>query len=315
MVMISLALAGTTERTTQVAQTLFDDSRFSIDWILTPAPKPVGRKKTITANPLDQFAQENSLPAIYINTKIDGEVKAQIENLDRPDIILVIDFGYIVPKWLLKLPKIAPVNIHPSLLPRWRGSSPGQFVLLTGEKESGVSVIQMDEGLDTGPIIFQNTFEVPPDWDQTAYYQHSFTTISADIGNVLAEFINNNSKLRSQPNTSPTPIARQLTKQDSFISWEILQKALNGSVQIGELPELFQLDGNDLDRSLTQRIVDACRAFHPWPGLWTIIPTPKGDKRMKILKCKNVGNLLQLVEVQIEGKTPQIWNSEILVTN
>lgn len=310
--MISLAIAGTTTRTTQIAQTLCNDERFSIRWILTPAPKPVGRKKIITANPLDQFAQNNSIPTVYVNKKIDSEVRTKISYLPQPEILLVVDFGYLVPKWLLDLPKKAPVNIHPSLLPRWRGSSPGQFVLLTGEKVSGVSVIQMNEGLDTGPLIFQNKFEVHPDWNQEAYYQYSFDNISKEIGNILAMFTNNTMQPKNQPEESPTIIARQLSKQDSFIPWELVKKTLNEPIEESELPELLQTQGNNQDRSPTQKIADACRAFNPWPGLWTMIPTEKGEKRMKILRCKNANGKLQLIEVQVEGKTPQTWSTEII---
>ena len=333
---ISIAIAGSTSRTTLIAQTLLDHSSFSIPWVLTPVPKKIGRKQIVTTNPLDNFAQKNKIKTIFVEKKLDESIKNQIKNLKKPSLLLVVDFGYLVPSWLLEWPTIAPLNIHPSELPKWRGSSPGQFSLLFGDKKSAVSVIVMNNKLDQGPIIHQEFFSVNPEWTQTEYYEHSFNLINQILPKILLNF----SKKKLIPNpqslTTPTPIARQLKKQDSFIDWHALQKILKEnkeqtldftqenldemnhgaregalghaiSEEIKTSPVLETILKNTSPHSHPATIHNACRAFSPWPGLWTIIPMQKGDKRMKILSCSLRNNQLKLKKVQMEGKTATKW--------
>jgi len=93
---VSIALAGSTTRTTLIAQTLFSHPSFEIPWILTSLPKKVGRKQILTPNPLDVFAQENNIKTISIEKKLDKQIETQIQNLEKPDCFLVVDFGYFI---------------------------------------------------------------------------------------------------------------------------------------------------------------------------------------------------------------------------
>ncbi|MFH2118188.1 MAG: formyltransferase family protein [Candidatus Paceibacterota bacterium] len=307
----SIALAGSTEKTLQIAQTLLADGRFKISLIITPQPKPIGRKQTLTKNPVHKFAQKNKLPIVLIDRKIDQDDQKKIEaNFTKQaiDFLLVVDFGYLIPKWMLRLPKIAPLNVHPSLLPSWRGSSPGQFVLLGGDRSSAVALIVMSEKMDEGPILGQFTFGVDQAWTQTEYYQYSFDLICEKLGNLIYQFAEGKIRAIPQPDDSPTPLARRLTKQDSFYDWSIIKKAM----KIGE-------QATEIER--------ACRAFSPWPKLWTKVTTNQGEKRMIIHRChlENLPidqadlpagqtylsdeqvSLLILDQVQLEGKNKTTW--------
>ena len=106
----SIAIIGSTSKTTLCAKQILDDQRLKISWIMTPQPREIGRKKEIIANPLDQFGQKNNIPTIHIDKRIDQKTQEQITKLDRPEFILVVDFGYIIPNWLLDLPLLAPLN-------------------------------------------------------------------------------------------------------------------------------------------------------------------------------------------------------------
>ena len=112
----SVWIAGTTTRTVSCALALLKDPRFEIHLIITPTPKPVGREQQITPNPLHQFATEHQLPVELVQRKIDQQLQEKLQAHARPDFLLVVDFGYIVPQWLLDLPIIAPLNVHPSTL-------------------------------------------------------------------------------------------------------------------------------------------------------------------------------------------------------
>ncbi|OGJ37203.1 MAG: hypothetical protein A2383_03255 [Candidatus Pacebacteria bacterium RIFOXYB1_FULL_39_46] len=301
----TLALAGSTERTLQVAQTLLADKRFKLKFIITPQPKPVGRQQTLIQNPVHQFAQENQLPIILIDRKLDQKVQLKIETdfaQQSIDFLLVVDFGYLIPQWLLKLPKVAPLNIHPSLLPRWRGSSPGQFVLLSGNPKSAVTLMIMSEKMDEGAIIAQLPFTVDQTWTQTEYYSHSFDLICKQLGDLIDQFAQNKIKAVPQPTDSPTPIAKRLTKQDSFYDWSVIKQAMESGQR-------------------ADKIERACRAFYPWPKLWTKVMTNQGEKRLIIHRChlsqgeqieqatqsKQTKQLI-LDQVQWEGKNITSWN-------
>jgi len=290
--MYTLALAGSTERTAQVAATIFKDSRFQISFVLTPQPKKIGRRQTLTKNPFHQFAEKNELQTIFVETKLDQAIRKKVEQLNQPhpiDFLLVVDFGYLIPDWLLRLPTIAPLNIHPSKLPRWRGSSPGQFVLLHGDQESAVTLMVMNDKMDEGPIIAQLPFKVDQAWTQTEYYQHSFDLICQQLGNLVDQFAQGELKAAAQPAKSPTPTAKRLNKDDSFYPWKEIQQAMATGQQAVEIER-------------------ACRAYSPWPKLWTKVPTNQGEKRLIIHQCAvDQTGKLTLKQVQIEGKNQATW--------
>lgn len=253
----SVALAGSSIHTVACAQALSADDRFNFSWVLTPQPKKIGRDQKLTKNPVHLWAQSQELPQILVEKKIDNQIKDQLEQQvqqnSAPDFLLVVDFGYLVPDWLLELPQTAPVNIHPSLLPRWRGSSPGQMVLLNGDKQSAVSLIKMGSELDKGPLISQIEFKVEPDWNQSDYYQHSFETIASRLADILDKYAQEKIQEQPQPDQPPTPIARKLSKEDAFLPWKILAKLISGftveSTQDDDQTKLAAFTNNSIDNA------------------------------------------------------------------
>ncbi len=311
---LKIAISGSTHRTAQCAQALLDDHDFSIPWIITPKPKPIGRKKIITKNPLHVFAEKNNIPVILIDKKVEKD--DFFDETEKPDFLLVVDFGYIIPNWLLKLPKIAPLNIHPSELPKWRGSSPAQFSILHGDTKSAVTLMVMNDKLDQGPIIHQEHFDVDPHWNSEDYYQHSFDLICKVLPEKINNFAKNSTSYTPQPLKSPTITASRLTKQDTFIEWEILKFAIapQNSAQtkkkltLNTLHSTLISEANQHHKSWPITLHQATKAFSPWPLLWTIVPTDKGEKRMQILETKLTANNLQLRTVKLEGKSATTWN-------
>lgn len=304
-----IAIAGSTKRTAFCAETLKNDKNFEISWVLTPKPKPIGRKKILTSNPLDIFAKENKIPVIYVEKKIDNSVKEKISI--TPDFLLVVDFGYFIPNWLLKFPKIAPLNIHPSALPRWRGRSPGQFSILFNDKRSAITLMKINDKFDQGPIIHQDFFEIDESWNNEDYYSHAFNLMCDGLGGKIAKFGADTNIAESQSEESPTITAGILKKEQTFVKWEIVKLAMKGE-KIQTEPELSKVLAVALDhnKSLALTLERASKAFSPWPGLWTIVPTQKGNKRMKLLNLEVENkNSLVLKTVQIEGKEPGMWNN------
>lgn len=311
----SIALAGSTTHTVQCAEAIIKDGLFDVRWILTPPPKPIGRKQILTKNPLHVFAEEHQIPVIFVEQKIDQNVKDQVlaHHVSTPlDFLLVVDFGYLVPKWLLELPKLAPLNVHPSNLPRWRGSSPGQFVLLYGEKNSAVTLMVMGPGLDNGPVVYQEEFAVDPNWTQQEYYRYSFTETAKWLSQKIIDLAEKKILPVEQPIESPTPVAGKLRKEDSFVEWELLKACLeNSPVPTSRekasplLQEVFAQLG-----SWPEVLANATRAFALWPTLWTKVSTRQGEKRLQILEShiSSDEKKLVLVTAKLEGKDTQPWS-------
>jgi methionyl-tRNA formyltransferase len=280
----SVAIAGTTSKTLLCAQALWQHPQFEISLVITPVAKPVGRKQIFTPNPLQNFADSNHIPTVLVKNKVDEQVKKEILSFDRPDFLLVVDFGYLIPQWLLDYPQTMPLNIHPSDLPKWRGSSPGQLVLKNGETTSAVSLIKMTTEFDQGPIVWQKEFAVGKNWTQTQYYQHSFELVVEELPQIMIKLANKQITPTPQPTISPTPVASKLTKQDTFVDWEMFKKAISGDQQLAL----------DLER--------ATRAYSPWPLLWTEIPTSKGPRRMQIITTSlDQEGRLTLNKVKVAG--------------
>ncbi|PWU23233.1 hypothetical protein C5B42_03655 [Candidatus Cerribacteria bacterium 'Amazon FNV 2010 28 9'] len=299
---ITIAIAGSTAHTAQCAEAILNDPRFQITSIFTPAPKPVGRKKTVTPNPLHMFAQQHTIPTILIEEKINEQVKQYVETLTQPDLLLVVDFGYFLPNWLLSWPTLAPINIHPSDLPKFRGSSPGQFVLLFGETQSAVTLIRMDNKLDHGPIITKLSFAISPTWTTKEYYSHAFDLIAKELPTLLAEFVHNPTQGTTQPDGSPTPLARQQKRDDGYIPLAHVQQAMG--IRATPTTPIPLLDGYALTPNAEQ-LYNMWRALTPWPGVWTVVNTKEGNKRVKLVECSFTNNHLIIRTIQVEGKNPK----------
>jgi len=319
-----IALAGSSKYTVMMAKALQADNRFRIVYTISPIPKLIGRKQVLTKNPLQAWAEANQITNFAVEKKIDVNLQQQLSNSGEIDFLLVVDFGYLIPSWLLKLPKIAPLNVHPSLLPKWRGSSPGQFALLfknlAGETEqTAVTLMIMNEGLDQGPIITQLPFEIEENWTQNEYYDHAFKLIAEKLADLIDNLAQGKIISQEQPTESPTITAKRLTKEDSFVAWSDLQKLMQAGLEKVRLSETSTANSSLLSSLLAnekickdkkeqiQLIINASKAFNLWPNVWTEIETNHGQKRMKIFSCHINDQQLILDRVQIEGKNPCLF--------
>ena len=124
--------------------------------------KPVGRKQVLTAPPTKVFALDNNIPVYQPKTLRDGAALEILKEIN-PDIIVVVAYGKILPEEILNLPKYGCINGHASLLPKLRGASPIQWAIVTGERKTGVTVMQMDKGMDTGAILSVKSIDISED--------------------------------------------------------------------------------------------------------------------------------------------------------
>lgn len=299
-------IAGSTDRTRICASALFADNRFEITGVITPTPKPQGREGVVQPNPIHTFAIAHDVPLVIVETSITQGLEEQVHRMiEQPDFLLVVDFGYIVPNWLLSWPKLAPLNVHPSALPSYRGSSPGQFVLIAGETQSAVTIMVMDELLDHGPIITSIPFAVDQDWTVADYYQHAFALVRESLAETIARFAETPDTTR-QPDTSPTVTARQLRRSDGYIPCHILREllCLPESVTPTMSDQQILLEKLGLPPT-SENIYNLWRGTHPWPGIWTTLPIKGKETRVKILSMKREGTTISVTTIQREGKNPE----------
>ena len=179
--------------------------------------RPKGRGNVLTAYPVKIFAEENNLLVIQPEDFKDKQNQNQNQlTLFNPDVMVVAAYGQILPKAVLQIPKLGCLNIHASLLPRWRGAAPIERAILEGDKETGISIMKMNEGLDTGDILIEKKCTISN--HETAQTLHD--TLSNKGANAILETLNifPTLKARPQQNNNAT-YAEKVTKDEAQIDW------------------------------------------------------------------------------------------------
>lgn len=160
------------------------DAGHEVCAVFTRPDKPVGRKQVLTAPPVKQLAVERGIPVYQPRTLRDGSSNDLIASL-APQLIVVVAYGCILPAAVLQAAPLGCINLHVSLLPKYRGSAPIQWAVLNGDKQTGVSIMQLDEGLDTGPVLMVEPVEIAPDMTSGEL----FDRVSAIGAKTLAEAV------------------------------------------------------------------------------------------------------------------------------
>ena len=217
--------------------------------------KPVGRKQILTPPPVKVCAEMHGIPVFQPRTLRDGEAEKIIRNI-APDVIAVVAYGKILPTEILTLPRFGCVNGHASLLPKYRGAAPIQWCIVNGEKETGVTAMQMDEGMDTGDILETAVTEIGA--EETA--GELFERLSVIGAKLLVK------TLSDLENGNVTPIKQDESKATSA---PIIKK------------EMAKISFHDMT---AEEVHNAVRGFYPWPVAFFI----SGGKRIKIIKSRVV---------------------------
>ena len=177
--------------------------------------RPKGRGKVLTACPVKIFAEENNLLVIQPEDFKDKQSQTQLALLN-PDVMVVAAYGQILPKAVLEIPKLGCLNIHASLLPRWRGAAPIERAILEGDRETGISIMKMNEGLDTGNILLDKKCTISN--HETAQTLHD--TLSNIGANAILETLNMLPTLKARPQqNNEATYAEKVTKDEAQIDW------------------------------------------------------------------------------------------------
>ncbi len=268
--------------------------KFAIDLVVTNPDEPRGRGYELQAPPVKQAARRAGL-AIYQPAKLKEPATVEFLSRYRPDAIVVVAYGHILPKWLIDLPRLGCINLHASLLPKYRGAAPIQWSLIRGETVTGVTTMRIDVGLDTGDILLKRELQIQ-DEDTSETMSERLSRLGADL---MIETLRRLERgdLAAQPQDhAQATLAPILKKEDGRIDWN--------------LPAL--------------EIWNRIRGLRPWPGAYTSFrgknlhlwaaSRPTADTTMQLdpgtmvadrgrlrVACGQ-GTLLELEEVQLDGR-------------
>jgi methionyl-tRNA formyltransferase len=277
----SIIFCGTPDVAAASLEVVIADPRFHVTLVITRPDAPQGRKQILTPPPVKTVAERAGLPVfqpLRFNSELPAFMKAR--GIERPDFLIVIAFGVILDDASLALPKIAPINIHYSLLPRWRGASPVEHAILAGDSETGVTVQTMVRELDAGPLLAVRKIPIGPR-DTSTSLRAALSRLGAEL---LVETLSNPLSPVPQPADGVT-FCSKLTKDDG--------KA-----------DPAAMTAVEIDRRV--------RALNPWPGVTCEVD----GQPLKLLEtaleptddsiplpCAD-GTTLHLAAVQPAGKKP-----------
>ena len=274
--------------------------------VVTQAPKPAGRKKELTYSPVDTWAHQRSIPKYF-------DPQDVVKNKIMADLGVIASYGAIIPLEVISHFPYGILNIHPSLLPKWRGSSPVQATIIT-EDAAGATIIKIDEKLDHGQIVSQFRDEVLPDDTTESLRRRLFERSAEVLKTLIPVYITGKIKPREQDHEKAT-FTREIKKDDAFIPPKYLKATLQGLPLKGKwgIPFIKEFTIKPTPEVLNNFI----RAMQPWPGAWTIVNIgqdvkDKGQRRLKILNShlsQPTPHNQQLVidKVQLEGKDLITW--------
>lgn len=263
-------------------------SNYSPDFVICNSDRPVGRKKIITS-PLTKQRIENlknitqKKIVVWQPEKLNSkEWKSKIGEFD---LGVVAAYAKIIPREILDFAKFGVIGVHPSLLPMYRGTSPIQSVILSGEKETGVTLYLVDEKVDHGPILSSVKYQVLSQDDYMSLEKKLAEMGAELLIQILAKFSDGELKPEKQDEAKAT-FTQKFKSEDAFIDYN----------------DFLEAEAGDL--GLAMAIDRKIRAFIKEPGAWTI----RDGKRVKLLEAEIIGVNLRLKKIQIEGEKPKIVN-------
>jgi len=287
---LNLIFCGTPQFAVPTLEKLVD-ADFRVHLVVTQPDRPKGRGLELVASPVKQSALKLNLPITQPDRiKTNDEFRAQLTAL-QPDAIIVVGYGRIIPQWMLDLPPLGNLNLHASLLPKYRGAAPIQWAIANGETVTGVTTMRIDAGLDTGDILQQQELAIAPN-DTAETLAPRLAAIGANLMVETLRGLQAGSIRQHPQDNSKATLAPILKKEDGLV---------------------------DFSRSASD-ILNRIRGFQPWPGAYTkfrgktlqiiharptidaVPPTELRADSNRLLVGSAHNTSLELMEVQLEGK-------------
>lgn len=276
---LNIIFAGTPDFAAQHLQALLN-SEHNVIAVYTQPDKPAGRGKKLQASPVKQLAEVHNIPVFQPKSLRNAEAQAELKALNA-DVMVVVAYGLILPEAVLNAPKYGCLNVHGSLLPRWRGAAPIQRSIWAGDKETGVTIMQMDIGLDTGDMFHKVTTPIEPNETSASLYAKLAELAPPALLEVLRGLENQTFKAEKQ-DESQSNYAEKLSKEEAKLDWNL---------------SAIQLERN-------------IRAFNPWPISFLTLEVEGIEQSIKIYQAtvlphqnKPTGTILSVDKTGIQIAT------------
>ena len=247
-----IVFAGTPEFASAHLQALLEQARHEVVAVLTQPDRPSGRGKKLKASPVKELALANELAIMQPPSLRNESAQTAIAEL-KPDIMVVVAYGLILPKAVLTIPRFGCINVHGSILPRWRGAAPIQRAVEAADQESGVTIMQMDEGMDTGDIIKIVRCPITPDMTAGDLYQTLEGLGPKALIDSLVDIETGAARFTKQNDAQATHAAK-LSPDEGEIDWQQAAAAIQSKVH----------------------------GFNPAPGAWTTLADDQNNGRFKL---------------------------------
>lgn len=281
IIFMKIVFFGTPEYVVPVAEALRKNfTRKEVDGlraVVTQAPKAVGRQQQKEHSAVDNWSYKYKIPALF-----------DLKQVPESDLGVVAAYGKIIPQEIIDKFGYGIINIHPSLLPKYRGASPVQAAIAAGEATTGVTIIKMDAEMDHGPIISQFKQTIDDNDTTESLREKLFERAANFVVDLIPNYLNGKVKAKEQDH-SQASYTYLIKRSDGYVAPKDLKEALQG-------------------KSAT-KVNNHIRAMYPWPCGWTEVHLNKESaQRLKLIKAHVEEEKLILEEVQLEGKNPVSWN-------
>src|SRR5438094_958217 len=255
---LRLIFMGSADLSCVILRALVTSAGFEVIGVVTQPDKPKGRELKLKQSPVKELAMSLGLPVLQPPRAREEGFIEQLRKF-RPDLIVVAAYGQILPQTVLDLPQFGCLNVHTSLLPKYRGAAPIQWAILNDERETGVTIMKMDEGLDTGDVLTSQSTPITPA-DNAQTLQDRLAMIGAALlVKTVPDYVAGKIVPRKQPQTGAS-YARKMTKEDGRLDW------------------------TRPARSLWNRV----RALVPWPGAYTFLSAEPKPPLLKVWQAEVV---------------------------
>ena len=281
---MKIIFAGTPAFAATHLQSIIDQGQHEVIAVYTQPDRPAGRGKKLTASAVKLLAEQFNLP-LFQPESLKTPNQQQLLSQHNADLMVVVAYGLLLPQAVLDIPKLGCINVHASLLPRWRGAAPIQRAIEAGDSETGVSIMQMEAGLDTGPVISTAHCDIAADDTSVSLFEKLAELGGPALLSALSK-IESGTAVASAQDEQQSTYAHKINKSEALINW------------------------SDSAMSIARKI----RAFNPFPVAFTQI----GDIRIKVwtaqvVESPAVGEPGAILDSSSEGLVVQCGSGHILV--
>lgn len=295
---LRLAFLGTPDFAARILGALLDAGH-DIVAAYTQPPRPAGRGHRVTRSPVHELAETRRIP-VETPAKLDGAAADKFATLNT-DAAVVAAYGLILPKAMIDAPRLGCLNVHASLLPRWRGAAPIERALLAGDPETGVSIMRMDEGLDTGPVLMAERLAIPARIGAATLYDDLAALGARLIVAALAAAAEGKLNPKPQPADNAT-YAHKLQREEGALEWRRPAVELERAVRAFEIfPGSYFVHDGERIRVLAAETVDNATGARPGTVLDDTLLIACGGGALRLTKLQRAGRAALRAEEFLRG--------------